>query len=179
MAMGYTPILFLAVPALPVFAWHLWLVSRRSERRQPRVEIAGSGVLALVAPAAYWVGTGQYDPIGWLLWGLAWMQAGVSIYYAYLRLQQRVWTDVPKTSQCWLAGRTIVFGAAAALLLVSLLAVFKIVPPWLPLAFGVQFAETVWGTFRPAVKAKPTHIGVRQLIVSTLFTIVFIATWLI
>jgi len=178
MTMGYTPILFLAVPALPVFAWHLWLVSRRSERRQPIVEIAGSGVLALVAPAAYWVGTGEYDPIGWLLWGLAWMQAGVSIYYAYLRLQQRVWKQVLEPSQCWQAGRMIVFGAAGALILVSLLAAFKIIPLWLPLAFGVQFAEAVWGTFHPAVKAKPTHIGIRQLTVSTLFTIVFIAAWL-
>lgn len=177
--MGYTPILFLAVPALPVFAWHLWLVSRRSERRQPVVEIAGSGVLALVAPAAYWVGTGQYDPIGWLLWGLTWMQAGVSIYYAYLRLQQRTWKEVPDISQCWRAGRRIILGAAGALTLVSLLAALKTIPSWLPLAFGVQFAEVVWGTFNPAVKAKPTHIGVRQLIVSTLFTIVFIVTWLV
>jgi len=178
MAMGYTPILFLAVPALPVFAWHLWLVSRRSERRQPVVEVAGSGVLALVAPAAYWVGVGHYDPIGWLLWGLTWMQAGVSIYYAYLRLQQRVWKEVPEPSQCWQAGRRIVFGAAGALILVSLLAGYKVVSPWLPLAFVVQFAEALWGTFHPAVRAKPTHIGIRQLIVSTLFTIVFIAAWL-
>jgi len=178
-AMGYTPILFLAVPALPVFAWHLWLVSQRSERRQPVVEIAGSGVLALVAPAAYWVGTGHYDPIGWLLWGLAWLQAGVSIYYAYLRLQQRVWKEIPDLSQRWQAGRTIVFGAAGALILVGLFAIFKIVPTWLPLAFLVQFAEAIWGTFHPAVKAKPTHIGVRQLIVSTLFTIVFIIAWLV
>jgi predicted neutral ceramidase superfamily lipid hydrolase len=26
-------ILFLAVPAIPVFIWHLWLVSKRAERR--------------------------------------------------------------------------------------------------------------------------------------------------
>jgi hypothetical protein len=116
--------------------------------------------------------------MGWLLWGLAWMQAGVSIYYAYLRLQQRVWIETPEPSQCWQAGRTIVLGAGGALILVILMAFFKIVPLWLPLAFGVQFAEALWGTFRPAVKAKPTHIGIRQLIVSTLFTIIFIAAWL-
>ena len=178
MAMGYTPILFLAVPALPVFAWHLWLVSKRSERRRPVVEIAGSGVLALVAPAAYWVGVGHYDPTGWLLWGLVWLQAAVSIDYAYLRLEQRVWKTVPVATQCWQSGRAVILLAAAALFGVALLAIFKVVPILLPLAFVVQFAEAVWGTFNPAVKAKPTSIGIRQLIVSTIFTVVFILTWL-
>ena len=62
---GY--ILILAVPGIPVFAWHLWLVSRREERRQVNVEIIATGVLALAAPAAYWVGIGGYDSTGWWL----------------------------------------------------------------------------------------------------------------
>jgi hypothetical protein len=33
------------------------------------------------------------------------------------------------------------------------------------------------GTLRPAVGYKPTAIGIRQLVVSTLFTILFIITW--
>ncbi len=178
LVMGYSPLLFLAVPAVPVFAWHLWLVSRRSERRKPIVEIAGSGVLALVAPAAYWVGAGHYEYTGWLLWGLVWLQAAVSIYYAYLRLEQRVWKSKPVAVQCWQSGRTVVLSSAGAFVLVCLLAILKIVPLLLPLAFVVQLAEAVWGTFHPAVKAKPTSIGVRQLIISTLFTIIFILTWL-
>ena len=84
---GY--ILFLAVPGVPVFAWHLWLVSKREERRQINVEIIATGVLALVAPAAYWTGIGQYDPAGWWLWVLTWLQNAASIVYAYLRLEQR------------------------------------------------------------------------------------------
>lgn len=176
-AMGFEQLLFLAAPALPVFAWHLWLVSRRSERRQPIVEIAGSGVLGLVAPAAYWVGVGHYDPTGWLLWGLTWLQAAVSIYYAYLRLEQRVWKSVPNRLECWLAGRKHISAATAAVILVSVLAVTSTVPTWLPLAYAIQLAETFWGTFNPAVKAKPTQIGIRQLIVSTLFTAAFIFAW--
>ena len=177
MAMGFEQLLFLAAPALPVFVWHLWLVSRRSERRQPIVEIAGSGVLALVAPAAYWVGVGHYDPTGWLLWGLAWLQAAVSIYYAYLRLEQRVWKSVPTRLECWLAGRKHILAATAAVILVSVLAVASTVPTGVPLAYAIQLAETFWGTFNPAVKVKPTQIGIRQLIVSTLFTVAFIFAW--
>jgi hypothetical protein len=45
------------------------------------------------------------------------------------------------------------------------------------LAFGIQFAEAVWGALKPAVKAKPTAIGIRQLIVSSLFTLIFILAW--
>jgi hypothetical protein len=64
---GFGPILFLAIPGIPVFAWHLWLVSRRQERKQAGVEILATGVLSLAAPAAYWIGVGRYDPAGWWL----------------------------------------------------------------------------------------------------------------
>lgn len=175
--MGYLPLLYLAVPALPVFAWHLWLVSQRMERRRPIVEIAGSGVLGIAAPAAYWIGIGHYDWTGWLLWGLTWLQAAVSILYAYLRLEQRTWKSVPDGNARWRAGKKTAALALAALLTVSGLAIFKIVPIWLPLAYAIQVFETLWGIFNPAVKVKPTWIGIRQLIVSTLFTLVFILTW--
>jgi hypothetical protein len=53
-----------------------------------------------------------------------------------------------------------------------------ITPLLLALPYAVQFAETVWGGLAsPAVGVKPTRIGVRQLIVSTLFTILFIIAW--
>lgn len=63
---GY--VTYLAVPGIPVFAWHLWLVSRRLERRQAGVELVATGVLSLAAPGAYWVGVQHYDPLGWWLW---------------------------------------------------------------------------------------------------------------
>src|SRR5512147_618893 len=44
-AQGYIFLLLLAIPGLPVFAWHLWLVSRREERRQAGMEIVAIGVL--------------------------------------------------------------------------------------------------------------------------------------
>jgi hypothetical protein len=141
------------------------------------MEIAGSGVLALTAPAAYWVGTTLYHPVGWLLWGLTWMQAAVSILYAYLRLEQRVWPSIPSPVERWQAGRSVVLTAMASFLVVVSLSVFKIVPVWLPAAYVIQLGESVWGTFVPAVKVKPTQIGLRQLVISVLFTIAFILAW--
>jgi hypothetical protein len=88
-SLGFTYVLILAVPGIPVFAWHLYLVTRRAERRQAGVEIVGSGVLALAAPAAYWVGTGRPDPLGWWLFALVWFQSAASIVYAYLLLERQ------------------------------------------------------------------------------------------
>ena len=52
---GFAYLAILVLLGVPVFAWHLYLVSRRAERRQAGVEIVGAGVLALAAPAAFWV----------------------------------------------------------------------------------------------------------------------------
>jgi uncharacterized membrane protein YuzA (DUF378 family) len=71
---GYSYLFWLAIPGFLVFAWHLWLVSRRLERYQMAVDIIASGTLALAAPAAYWVNLGNYGLAGWLLWILTWLQ---------------------------------------------------------------------------------------------------------
>jgi hypothetical protein len=51
------------------------------------------------------------------------------------------------------------------------------VPALLPAPYALQWLETIWGTLNPAVRARPVAIGVRQLIISTLFTILFILIW--
>lgn len=172
---GY--LLLLAVPGVPVFVWHLWLVSRREERRQVNVEVLATGVLALAAPAAYWAGIGRYDPIGWWLWVLTWLQNAASIVYAYLRLEQREWKEVPARSERWKAGRRAFAYTTFNLALVLGLGLFSVLPRFLFLPYLVQWSETLWGIDHPAVKWKPTRIGIRQLIVSTLWTILFILTW--
>jgi hypothetical protein len=172
---GY--ILFLAVPGAPVFAWHLWLVSKREERRQINVEIIATGVLALAAPAAYWVGIGHYDPTGWWLWVLTWLQNAASIVYAYLRLEQREWKQAPPRSMLWKAGLRAFAYTSFNLLLTLVLGLASILPYFLFLPYLVQWSETLWGIFHPAVKWKPVKIGMRQLIVSILWTVLFILTW--
>jgi len=174
---GLLFIIYLAVPAAPIFAWHLWLVSKREERRQVNIEILATGVLALAAPAAYWASVGVYEPSGWWLWALTWFQSAASIVYAYLRLEQRDMNTVPTGTVMWKMGLRAfaytTFNLAASLSL----GLFAVLPRFIFIPYLVQWMETMWGIFHPAVGWKPTHIGIRQLIVSILWTILFIVTW--
>ena len=175
--LGETYILYLGIPAAPIFAWHLWLVSRREERGQAGIEIVATGVLALAAPAAYWIGRGTYEPIGWLLWVLTWFQSSASIVYAYLRLDQRRWKNIPSLEERFKAGIRPISYTVFNLALSFCLGIFNIIPAFVWLSFLVQTLESFWGTLKPAVNAKPVSIGMRQLFVTVLFTIIFIFTW--
>jgi hypothetical protein len=174
---GYGYIFILALPGIPVFSWHLYLVAKRSERRQMGVEIVASGVLALVAPAGYWIGVGGPDLVGWLLFLLTWLQSAASIVYAYLRLVQREWDAVRSVSTRLRKGLRALLYTSFNLILVMLLSVFDFVPFLLGIPYALQWLETIWGTLNPAVGVRPTRIGVRQLIVSSLFTLLFILVW--
>ena len=175
--LGYAMLAWLAIPAVPVFAWHLWLVSKREERRQAGVEIMATGVLALSAPAAFWIGQNAYDPLGWILWILTWFQSAASIVYAYLRLEQREWRSVPTLDRRFQAGWRALAYTGMNLGLSAVLGFLGLIPGLVWMAFLLQFAETLFGTMQPAVGAKPVQIGMRQLIVSSLFTLLFIITW--
>lgn len=175
---GYSYILWLALPGIAVFGWHLLLVSRRAERHQMGVDIIASGSLALAAPAGYWVGAGQPDSTGWWLWGLVWFQVASSIVYAFLRLEQRKLKEIPPPKQRWQLGQRAMAYASFNLVAAVLFSVLGWQPQWLWLAFMIQWLEVVWGIQNPAVQVKPTQIGFRQLFVSTLFTIIFIIVYL-
>lgn len=172
---GY--VLLLAIPGVAVFSWHLWLVSKRSERNQIGVEIIASGVLALSAPAGYWVSLGKPDPAGWLLFLLTWLQSAASIVYAYLRLEQRNLSEFPTLLERFRKALRSLAYSTFNIFFVAFLAIIGSVPPMLLLPYLVQWVETIWGTLIPAIGEKPTRIGMRQLIISSLFTILFIATW--
>ncbi len=173
---GY--LLWLAAPGVPVFLWYLWLVAHRAERRRMDVEIVSSGVLALAAPAAVWLAAGRVTATGWALWLLLWFQAAASIVYAYARLEQRRWRTMPPLRQrlrtAWRPLAYTTFNLAV----VFVLSQSHRLPTWLWVPYAVQWAETCWGIWRPAVRATPRAIGVRQFIVSTLFTVLFIWAWL-
>jgi len=174
---GFAYVLYLTVPAIPVFAWHLWLVSRRAERKQAGVEVIASGVLALAAPAAYWVGLGAYQPTGWQLWLWAWMQSAASIVYAYLRLEQRDWKTLPDGAAHWRVGRRAALYTSFNLLAALALALLKISPLFIFIPFLIQWLETLWGITHPCMGWKPTRIGMRQTIVSAAWVILFILAW--
>jgi len=169
---GFDYVLYLAVPAVPVFGWYLYLVGRRAERRQILLEVLASGAMALSAPAALWVGLGTYDSRGWLLWVLTWAQSGASIVYTYVRLEQRARSvddvaTIPHT-------RTAAGFATLNLLAVIALGLLDLVSPWLGLAYAVQWLEVLWGIRHPATGQRPRAIGMRQLIVTTIFTALFV-----
>ena len=174
---GFAHLLYLAVPGALVFAWHLWLVSKREERRQVNVEIIATGVLSLAAPAAYWIGISKYDTTGWWLWGLTWLQSAASIVHAYLRLEQRDQAKNPERSEQWKMGWRSALYTTFNLASVLILGLISVLPSLLFVPYLVQWLETMWGITHPATGWKPTRIGVRQLIVSVLWTVLFIVFW--
>ncbi|MCA1900276.1 MAG: YwiC-like family protein [Chloroflexi bacterium] len=176
-AEGYIYLLYLALPGAPVFAWHLWLVSKRAERKQTGVEIIATGVLSLSAPAAYWTALGGYDPQGWQLWAWIWLQSAASVVYAYLRLEQRELKQIPARKDLWKMGNRALLYVSFNLAASAALGWTRIAPPLLFIPFLIQWLETAWGVFRPSVGWKPTRIGVRQLVVSVIWTILFIICW--
>jgi hypothetical protein len=177
LAYGYFFILYLAIPGLAVFTWHLVLVSKRKERGQAGVEILATGVLALSAPAAYWVSLGYYAPDGWWLWILTWLQSAASIVYAYLRLAQRTLREMPSTSEKMNLGIRAFLYTSFNLSFSGILSIMNILPTFIFLPYLFQWLETLWGIKNPAIGEKPTKIGIRQLIVSSLFTLLFVITW--
>jgi hypothetical protein len=176
-AQGFHYLFKLILPGVFVFIWYLWLVSKRSERHQLGVNIIASGALALAAPAALWVSVGEPIPLGWWLWALIWLQSAASIVHAFMRLDQRIWQDVPKRSRRIIHGGRALLYTGFNLVTITILSANRIMPAWLWLPYGLQFAETLWGTIHPAIGVKPTRIGMRQLLVSILFTILFILAW--
>ena len=175
---NFSFLLILAIPGVPVFAWHLWLVSQRAERKQAGIEVIATGVLSLVAPAAYWVGVGRYDPLGWWLFLWAWLQSAASIVYAYLRLEQRELKQdqaaVMSGSEKWALGKRAFLYTSFNLGASLILGWANWIPQFIFIPFLAQWLETIWGITHPAAGWKPVRIGVRQLIVSMLWTILFI-----
>ena len=175
---NFSFLLILAIPGIPVFAWHLWLVSQRAERKQAGIEVIATGVLSLVGPAAYWVGVGRYDPLGWWLFLWAWLQSAASIVYAYLRLEQRELKQdqaaVMSGSEKWALGKRAFLYTSFNLGASLILGWANWIPQFIYIPFLVQWLETIWGITHPAAGWKPVRIGVRQLIVSMLWTILFI-----
>ncbi len=176
---GYDFLLYLAVPGALVLGWYLSLVAQRSERHQMTLDLVAAGIMSLAAPAAVWVGQGRYVSEAWWLWFLLWLQAAASIVYIFVRLEQREWSQIPPLAQRWRHGwRALLYGFMN-LILVVVAGWQGWLPPLLWLAYAVQAGEIFWGTLvAPAVGHRPTRIGLRQLFVYFLFSVLFLVAWL-
>jgi len=170
MIRGWTWLIRLAIPGIAVFVWHLWLVSKRQERKQMGIELVAVGVLSLAAPAALWITLSEFQVLGWWLWLICWMQAAASIVYAYARLSQRaLLAGSPAAANLRRGSRSLAYASANFLASVGIGALVpRLHLIWLP--FLLQLAEVLWGNLRPAIGWQPTRVGFRQLAVSTAWT---------
>jgi hypothetical protein len=175
---GHTRFVWLLTLGLPFFAFHLGLIYRKTERRQMIVEMLGAGVMALWAPAAYWVGGGIDYPEPWILWVLTWAQSMAAIANVYLGLEQRRWPDIPRPAERLRAGRRTLAHHTLGLLLAVAFAAGGLAP-WLTLAaFAVVFGDAADSVLRPMLGAWPTQIGIRQLVSTTLFVFLMVVAYL-
>jgi YwiC-like protein len=178
LAAGQGRVLWLGLAGLPVLAWQMALVARRAERGQVGVELVGAGVLALAAPAAYWVGVGRAAPTGWWLWGLCWLLSAGAIVYVYLRLEHRRLPGAPPWPQRWVMARRTLLYNFGNLVVVAVLAGAGAVP-WLALIpFGAMAAEAAYGSLlRPAAGARPVVLGLRQMLITLVNSALLIAAY--
>jgi hypothetical protein len=172
---GFGRLIWLLLPGIPVFIWHLYLVSRRAERGQRGIEIVGAGVLALAAPASYWVAGGTSTTLAWALWGITWLQSAASIVLVYQRLHERkldAGGSFPERFRR--SSRSLAYHSFN--LIINLLAIPVTDFPWLvPAASTLMLLDAADAVRSPAIHWKPTRIGLRQLIASSLF-ILMVAT---
>jgi hypothetical protein len=167
---------WLVLPALPALVWQLWLVTRRAER-QMTVELAGSGALALAAPAAYLAATGRFDLVALSAWLLCWLQSAAAIVYVYVRLEQRRMSAMPTRSQQWAMGQRAMLYHTFNFAVSLALSATRVLPPLVPLAFLAMLAEVVRGIFRPAVGAKPQVLGLSQVAVTVVFVMLLVLAY--
>lgn len=87
LAMGYTDLLWLLLPLLPLIGLYLYVArQRRAAIRALWLEMAGGVGLAVVAPAVTIAAAGQVGDRTWALWGLMAAQNVLGAHYVYLRL---------------------------------------------------------------------------------------------
>ncbi len=168
---GHSRVILLGLIGLPVFAWYLWLVSRREERGRVGLDIAGAAALALTAPAGYWVCDGQDMFTPWLLWAIMAAKSSASIVHVATRLRQRHLAKLPSKAEAARMSTASLIFHAANLLASFCLAWAGLVPLLVVVAFGLMFAEGFRNVTRPAVGLRPSQIGLRQLATSTAFVV--------
>lgn len=168
---GNARVLLLAVPALPIFAWHFYLVAQANERRQMLRDVLASLALALSGTAAYWSCGGDDMVTAVLVWLLPGLHSSASVVHMFLRLAQRRWTDAGALSRRLrfgifpLAHHSMNFAIAVLLYGADNLSIVGVI------AFVVCFIEGMIAVVKPQVGHTPKRLGMRQLAVSTAFSL--------
>jgi hypothetical protein len=141
------------------------------------IELVAAGALTLAAAAGYQV-TAGYGRTAWWLWALCWLQSAGSILYIYLRLEHRRMTAPPPWPERLRMAKEGLLFNAANLAIVALLAALELVPAPAIVPFGLMLLEFLYGgLLEPAVRVKPAKIGVRQILVSVVFSVSLILAY--
>jgi len=97
--------------------------------------------------------------------------------YVYLQLAQREQKQIPSVKDRFRLGWRAALYSSFNLLTAILLSTAGVIPTWIFTPYLLQWSETFRGIYNPALGVKPTKIGIRQLIISSLFTLLFILAW--
>jgi hypothetical protein len=92
-------------------------------------------------------------------------------------LEQRGWKSIPDLAQRLKSARLAIVFTLFNLVLSGILCALRLIPALIWLPFLLQASESIWAGANPVISAKPIEIGMRQLFVSTIFTILFIILW--
>jgi len=173
---GFVQLLWVIAPIAPMLIWQVWLVRDRAER-QMTIELAGSGMLALAAPTAYYVAAGAIDRTALMLWLLCWLQSAAAIVYVYLRLAQRRLSEAPPIAERWRMGFRAVLYAGVNFAASGALAILGLIPSWTPLAFAAMLWQAVGGTREPCIGVRPQRIGFAQVGATAIFAALLILAY--
>lgn len=168
---GNARVLLLAIPALPIFAWHFYLVAQANERRQMLRDVLASLALALAGTAAYWSCGGNDRVTAALVWLLPGLHSSASVVHMFLRLEQRRWADAGALSRRLLLGTGPIAHHGGNVAVVILLCATGNISIMAVLAFVVCLIEGALSVVKPQIGHTPKQLGMRQLAISTVFSI--------
>lgn len=171
------PIYLLLIPGVILLAYYLVQVSTHNERRQKTFEMVSTGMLSELAPLLLYLSRGNFLIEDLFLWLLLWFQAAASIEYAFSRLGQRNWKEIPESKIRIQNGMDAMIKTGLNLIFVFMLSSRELVGEYLWVAFLPQFIETILSIGWPGINTKPVAIGFRQLGVSIGFLILFGFLW--
>jgi hypothetical protein len=126
---------------------HLWLVARRQEM-SVMGELAGIFGLALGAPMAYYVSSGQLDGVATVLWLVNALYFGGTVFYIKLKVRQQPRQPAPAHfSERLVKARACLTYQTVALTLVILTVTLRQAPLLAPLALVPATVKALWGAW--------------------------------
>jgi hypothetical protein len=159
-----------------LLVFHLWLITRRQEMSVIG-ELAGIFGLALGAPMAYYVNSGQLDRTAVILWLINALYFGGTVFYIKLKVRQQPRLPVPdKPGQRLVKAKACLAYHTLALTFVILLVTLQLAPRLAPLALVPATAKVLQGAWHWQDKKSLSlvRLGVTELFHATAFALLVV-----